>query len=52
VPLIPLIGIAFSIWLLSELPAITWEVFLIWVSLGLVIYFAYGIHHSKLEKLQ
>jgi len=49
VPLIPLIGIAFSIWLLSELAAITWGVFLIWVSLGLIIYFGYGIRHSKLE---
>jgi APA family basic amino acid/polyamine antiporter len=52
VPLVPLIGIAFSIWLLAELPLITWEVFLIWVSLGLIIYFSYGMHHSKLEKLQ
>ncbi len=51
VPLIPLIGIAFSIWLLAELPAITWKVFLIWVSLGLVVYFTYGIRHSKLAKL-
>lgn len=52
VPLIPLIGIGFSIWLLSELPAITWKVFLIWVSLGLIVYFGYGMHHSKLEKQQ
>ncbi|MHA6206191.1 amino acid permease [Dyella soli] len=51
VPLIPLIGIGFSIWLLSELPVKTWVVFLIWVSLGLVIYFSYGMRHSKLEKL-
>lgn len=51
VPLIPLIGIGFSIWLLSELPAITWKVFLIWVSMGLMVYFGYGMHHSKLEKL-
>jgi APA family basic amino acid/polyamine antiporter len=51
VPLIPLVGIGFSIWLLSELPAITWKVFLIWVSLGLMVYFGYGMHHSKLEKL-
>ncbi len=51
VPLVPLIGIAFSIWLLSELPAITWQVFLGWVSLGLLIYVFYGMHHSKLEKM-
>jgi len=32
------------------LPWVTWEVFLIWVSIGLVVYFGYGIRHSKLEK--
>ena len=48
VPVVPVIGILFSIWLLSELAAITWMVFLIWLSLGLLIYFSYGIRHSKL----
>ena len=50
VPLIPLIGIGFSIWLLSELAAITWLVFLVWVGLGLLVYFAYGIRHSRLAQ--
>jgi basic amino acid/polyamine antiporter, APA family len=49
VPVIPIIGIAFSIWLLSELSLVTWKVFLIWVALGLIVYFGYGIRHSKLE---
>ncbi len=49
VPLVPLIGIAFSIWLLSELALVTWLVFLVWVAIGLVVYFGYGIRHSKLE---
>ncbi len=48
VPLIPLVGIGFSIWLLSELAAITWMVFLAWVGLGLLVYFGYGRRHSKL----
>jgi APA family basic amino acid/polyamine antiporter len=48
VPAVPLIGIGFSIWLLSELAAVTWMVFLLWVAIGLVIYFAYGIRKSKL----
>jgi APA family basic amino acid/polyamine antiporter len=48
VPLIPLVGIGFSIWLLSELAAITWMVFLGWVGLGLLVYFGYGMRHSKL----
>ncbi|TBR36133.1 MULTISPECIES: amino acid permease [Dyella] len=50
VPVIPLIGIAFSIWLLAELSLTTWKVFLIWVSIGLVVYFTYGIKHSKLNQ--
>ena len=49
VPLIPLIGIAFSLWLLSELALVTWMVFVVWVGIGLVVYFAYGIRHSKLD---
>jgi basic amino acid/polyamine antiporter, APA family len=48
VPLIPLIGIGFSLWLLSELALITWMVFVIWVAIGLVVYFSYGIRRSKL----
>ena len=48
VPVIPIIGILFSLWLLSELAAITWTVFVVWVSLGLIVYFGYGIRHSKL----
>lgn len=50
VPWIPLVGIAFSIWLLSKLAALTWLVFVVWVSLGLVVYFTYGIRHSKLAR--
>ena len=50
VPLVPVVGILFSIWLLSELAAITWMVFLAWISLGLLVYFAYGMRHSKLAQ--
>jgi len=50
VPFVPVIGILFSIWLLSELAAITWMVFLAWVSLGLLIYLGYGVRHSKLAQ--
>lgn len=48
VPVVPLIGIGFSVWLLSHLPWVTWERFLLWMGVGLVVYFGYGIRHSKL----
>ncbi len=50
VPFVPLLGIGFSIWLLSNLPWVTWERFLAWMALGLVLYFSYGIQHSRLAK--
>jgi len=50
VPLVPVVGIVFSIWLLTELAAVTWLVFLAWVALGLLIYFGYGMRHSRLAR--
>jgi len=48
VPVVPLVGIGFSLWLISGLPMITMERFVIWMAIGLVIYFGYGMRHSKL----
>ncbi|MGH6934720.1 MAG: amino acid permease C-terminal domain-containing protein [Methylocella sp.] len=50
VPWIPLAGIGFSLWLLSKLPAVAWELFVIWMGLGLLLYFSYGRRHSVLAK--
>lgn len=50
VPFIPLVGIAFSIWLISGLPWVTYERFLIWMGIGLLVYFGYGMRHSRLAK--
>src|SRR5579884_940212 len=50
VPWIPLFGIGFSIWLLSKLPAPAWRLFVIWMALGLLIYFSYGVRHSALAR--
>ena len=48
VPFMPLVGVGFSLWLLSRLPVIAWERFLIWMALGLAVYFLYGRRHSRL----
>ena len=31
------------------LPWLTWKRFLIWLITGMIIYFLYGIRHSRLE---
>jgi len=44
------LGIVFSIALIWGLPFVTWERFFIWMALGMVVYFGYGMRHSKLAK--
>ncbi len=52
VPLIPLLGIAMCIFLMSGLPLMTWIRFVLWLAAGLVIYFLYGIRKSRLARGQ
>lgn len=43
-------GAVFSVFLMSGLPWDTWVRLFIWMALGLVIYFVYGMAHSRLSK--
>jgi APA family basic amino acid/polyamine antiporter len=47
-PATPLIGVGFSLWLLSKLPLIAWERFGLWMGVGLLLYLSYGRRHSRL----
>ncbi|XP_074102622.1 cationic amino acid transporter 4 [Cotesia typhae] len=47
VPLVPAISIYINILLMSHLQLLTWLRFFVWMFLGILIYFLYGIHHSK-----
>jgi APA family basic amino acid/polyamine antiporter len=49
VPLVPILGIVVSLGLMASLNGITWVRLLIWLAIGMVIYFTYGIRHSKLR---
>lgn len=51
VPLVPILSVAASLWLMLNLPAETWLRFAIWMALGYVLYFAYGRGHSRLGRL-
>jgi APA family basic amino acid/polyamine antiporter len=41
-------GVISSVVLMATLPPDTWVRLVVWMAIGLVIYFAYGIHHSRL----
>ena len=49
-PLFPVLGILSCGSLMAFLPAITWLRFVVWLVLGLSVYFAYSFKHSKLGK--
>ncbi|CAN6132705.1 PotE Amino acid transporters [Methylophilaceae bacterium] len=48
-PLIPSLGILSCGALMTFLPAVTWMRFGIWILIGVVVYFVYSMHHSKLN---
>jgi len=49
-PVVPVIGVVFSIWLITFLEWQTWVRFAIWFVIGCVIYFAYSRRHSLLNR--
>ncbi len=48
--LIPVLGLLTNFYLMAQLGATNWMRFLVWLAIGLVIYFSYGRRHSKLVK--
>jgi basic amino acid/polyamine antiporter, APA family len=50
VPLVPILGIVSCFGLMAGLPKDTWIRLLIWLALGLVIYFVYSRHHSLIGR--
>ena len=50
VPLVPILAILICLYLMFSLPLDTWLRLIIWMAIGIVIYFAYGYRHSKIRK--
>ena len=48
-PFTPLISVAACLYLMMQLPRVTWIRFGIWLAVGLVVYFLYGYRHSVLR---
>ena len=49
--LLPVIGILVNLYLMSELGASNWIIFILWLLGGLAIYFGYGYRNSKLRNV-
>jgi APA family basic amino acid/polyamine antiporter len=50
VPWVPLMAVLMCGYLMIQLPRVTWERFVIWLAIGLAVYFAYGVRHSVVRK--
>ncbi|MFF4252652.1 amino acid permease [Streptomyces sp. NPDC001663] len=50
VPVIPILSVCASLWLMLNLPAETWLRFGIWMVVGFFVYFLYGRSHSRLGR--
>ena len=51
VPLVPCVGITINLYMLAGLKTAAWIRLGVWLAVGLVIYFAYGIWNSKMRML-
>jgi basic amino acid/polyamine antiporter, APA family len=49
VPFVPIAGILACFYLMAGLPVDTWARLIIWMAIGLAIYFFYGRRHSKVQ---
>jgi basic amino acid/polyamine antiporter, APA family len=49
VPFVPVMGIITCFGLMMTLPGDTWLRLIIWLAIGMVIYFSYGRHHSRVQ---
>ena len=49
VPLVPILGAFFCLYLMASLREATWIRLIVWLAIGLVIYFSYGRYHSRVQ---
>ncbi|RII17723.1 putative amino acid permease YhdG [Streptomyces sp. YIM 130001] len=52
VPVVPILSVAASVWLMLNLPGETWFRFGVWMLIGVVVYAAYGRRSSRLGREQ
>ena len=50
VPFVPILGIVFNGYMMYKLGWVNWARLIVWLIIGLVVYFSYGRHHSLLQR--
>jgi APA family basic amino acid/polyamine antiporter len=51
VPVVPILGILFNGFMMYKLGWVNWARLIIWLVIGLVVYFTYGVKHSRVQAL-
>jgi len=49
-PVLPILGAAVCLFMIYGLGWLNWVRLAIWMAIGFVVYFGYGIHHSRLQQ--
>jgi APA family basic amino acid/polyamine antiporter len=49
-PVVPILGILFNGYMMYKLGLVNWIRLIVWLAIGLVIYFTYGQKHSKVQQ--
>jgi APA family basic amino acid/polyamine antiporter len=52
VPLVPIMGIIANGFMMYKLGWVNWARLIIWLAIGLVVYFTYSRHHSKVQAME
>lgn len=52
VPVVPVLGILFNGYMMYKLGWVNWMRLIVWLAIGLFVYFFYGRHHSRVQQMK
>jgi APA family basic amino acid/polyamine antiporter len=50
-PIVPILGVAFNLTMMLSLGRANWIRLVVWLAIGLIVYFLYSVKHSKVQAL-